>query len=126
MRQLFAGIATEICQKPSRPSPAKTLTSSALKSLLPLTLLLLTVTISQTAEAEYRRSYKAKATFKVQNPCPATGRAKGSCPGYIIDHVIPLACGGPDTPANMQWQTKAAALEKDRWERKGCRSPGSQ
>ncbi|MDQ2662806.1 MAG: HNH endonuclease [Candidatus Eremiobacteraeota bacterium] len=41
-------------------------------------------------------------------------------PGYIVDHVVPLACGGADAPGNMQWQTKAAARAKDRWERKGC------
>lgn len=54
------------------------------------------------------------------HPCPATGRSKGSCPGYIIDHVQALACGGADHPSNMQWQTKADAKAKDKWERKGC------
>jgi len=32
-------------------------------------------------------------------------------PGYVIDHVIPLACGGEDAPSNMQWQTAAEARE---------------
>lgn len=41
--------------------------------------------------------------------------------GYVIDHITPLACGGSDAPSNMQWQTKAEAKAKDRWERKGCR-----
>jgi len=40
----------------------------------------------------------------------------GPCPGYIIDHVIALKRGGPDTPANMQWQTVEDAKAKDRWE----------
>ena len=44
----------------------------------------------------------------------------GHC-GYIIDHVIPLACGGPDVPSNMQWQTIAEGKAKDRWELKACR-----
>jgi hypothetical protein len=44
----------------------------------------------------------------------------GACPGYIKDHVVPRACGGPDAVANLQWQTKAAAKAKDKWERKGC------
>jgi len=35
--------------------------------------------------------------------------------GYVIDHVVPLALGGADTPANMQWQTIQAAKKKDRW-----------
>jgi hypothetical protein len=42
-------------------------------------------------------------------------------PGYIVDHVVPLACGGADALANMQWQTIAAAKAKDKWERKGCK-----
>jgi hypothetical protein len=54
--------------------------------------------------------------FKKQNPCPATGKTFGSCPGYVVDHIIPLKRGGPDSPSNMQWQTKEAAKEKDKWE----------
>ena len=34
-------------------------------------------------------------------------------PGYIVDHIIPLECGGADTPANMQWQTVAEVKAKD-------------
>jgi len=48
-----------------------------------------------------------------------TGYPKGR-PGYVVDHIIPLVCGGDDDPSNMQWQTKEAAKEKDGWERKGC------
>ena len=32
----------------------------------------------------------------------------------MIDHVIPLKRGGPDSPDNMQWQTREAAKAKDR------------
>jgi hypothetical protein len=42
-------------------------------------------------------------------------------PGYVVDHIIPLACGGRDDPSNMQWQTTAQARAKDRYERRGCR-----
>ena len=62
------------------------------------------------------RSPAAKAAFKHLHPCPATGLPHGRCPGYIIDHNIALKRGGPDTPANMQWQTVAEAKAKDRWE----------
>lgn len=37
-------------------------------------------------------------------------------PGYVVDHIIPLKRGGADAPSNMQWQTKASAREKDKWE----------
>src|SRR5262245_10518295 len=58
------------------------------------------------------RSRSARDAFERSHPCPATGRAYGSCPGYVVDHVIPLKRGGPDAPSNMQWQTKDAAKAK--------------
>ena len=83
-------------------------------------ILFLTVT-SFNASAEYHRSQKAKTIFKYSHPCPATGRTKGSCPDYIIDHIKPLACGGADEATNMQWQTKVEAKIKDKWERRNCK-----
>ncbi len=67
------------------------------------------------------RSASARAEFKRLHPCPATGLPRGACPGYVIDHIRPLCAGGPDTPANMQWQTVADAKRKDRDERRMCR-----
>ena len=61
-----------------------------------------------------KRSPSARADFM-----RATGYPRGR-PGYVIDHKVPLACGGADAPSNMQWQTKAEAKAKDAWERKGC------
>jgi hypothetical protein len=62
------------------------------------------------------RSEPARATFQRLNPCPATGKATGRCPGYVLDHIVPLKKGGLDKPWNMQWQTKAEAKAKDRIE----------
>ena len=67
-----------------------------------------------------RRSQSAKVEFKHQHPCPATGSRKGPCKGYVIDHIVPIACHGADAPSNMQWQTVADAKAKDKWECKGC------
>src|SRR6267143_450452 len=78
-----------------------------------------TLAISTAGASEYR-SYSVKHEFQRQHPCPSTGRPTGACPGYIKDHIVPLACGGPDAVSNMQWQTIAAAKAKDRWERKSC------
>lgn len=75
---------------------------------------------SAPADAGQKRSASAKAEFRQQQPCPATGNNKGPCHGYVIDHIKPLACGGADRPENMQWQTVAAGKAKDKWERKEC------
>ena len=66
------------------------------------------------------RSEEAKDSFKYSHPCPSNGNNHGSYPGYVIDHVTALACGGADAPANMQWQSVAEGKAKDKWERKGC------
>jgi hypothetical protein len=66
--------------------------------------------------ARRQRSAAAKAAFRRGHPCPATGQTGGACPGYVIDHVIALKRGGPDSPDNMQWQTVEAAKAKDRVE----------
>ena len=75
---------------------------------------------SATASHHTRRSVSAKTVFKHQHPCPATGLAKGHCPGYVIDHVVPLCAGGADDPSNMQWQTVADSKAKDLLERRQC------
>jgi len=77
--------------------------------------------VRKIAPPRIHRSATARTSFRRSHPCPATGRATGACPGYVIDHIRPLACGGPDAPANMQWQTTAEAKAKDKWERAGCR-----
>ena len=67
-----------------------------------------------------KRSSYQLTKFKKLHPCPATGLSTGRCPGYVIDHIKPLACCGADKPENMQWQTIAEAKAKDAWERKQC------
>lgn len=67
------------------------------------------------AKGRFVRSESAKHQFEVQ-----TGYPHGR-PGYVVDHIRPLACGGADAPSNMQWQTIAEAKAKDKTERIGCR-----
>lgn len=61
-----------------------------------------------------KRDPKARQAFLLR-----TGYSHGRR-GYVVDHIVPLECGGSDSPRNMQWQTKAAAKAKDRTEH-ACR-----
>jgi 5-methylcytosine-specific restriction endonuclease McrA len=72
--------------------------------------------VARDHHGKIKRSARAKDEFKHEQPCPSTGKSSGACPGYVIDHVNPLKRGGADAPSNMQWQTKEAAKEKDKWE----------
>lgn len=71
-------------------------------------------TAKRDSHGRIARSEEAKHQFEVKSGYPH-GR-----PGYVVDHIVPLACGGADAPSNMQWQTTAAAAAKDKVERKGC------
>lgn len=75
---------------------------------------------NQCAEAKVPRSKAAVSEFKRQNPCPANGQRKGKCPGYQVDHVVPLKCAGPDRPENMQWLTIAEHKAKTKQEIRLC------
>jgi hypothetical protein len=73
------------------------------------------------ASASEYRSRAVAREFQREHPCPSTGLTSGACPGYCKDHIVPLACGGADTVANMQWQTIGEeAKAKDKWERSAC------
>lgn len=60
--------------------------------------------------------------FRKDNPCPSTGRTTGACPGWVVDHGIPLCAGGADAPHNLFWQPRAASYVKDADERRLCRA----
>lgn len=81
-------------------------------------LLALCVVAPQLQAQPIRRSWKAKADFARLQACPSTGKNVPRCPGFAIDHKRPLACGGPDTPANMQWLAIPVWMDKSKWERK--------
>jgi len=66
------------------------------------------------ASSREHRSEAAKREFE-----KATGHPHG-WKGHVVDHIVPLACGGTDSPSNMQWQTTEEGKAKDKVERKGC------
>ena len=84
-------------------------------------MLLLLALIAWPALADTRHASTATA-FRKLHPCPATQKIQRTCPGYVIDHVIPLCAGGADAVANLQWQTRAESYRKDVQERAQCRA----
>lgn len=78
--------------------------------------------IPRDGEGKIIRSASVIRQFKATHPCPATGQIQKSCPGYIIDHILPLCAYGPDAIENLQWQTKAESKKKDILENRQCRA----
>lgn len=79
-------------------------------------------TPARNADGSIKRSTAVLNAFKRIHPCPATGLTTGACPGWAIDHPLPIACGGCDAVSNMQWlpdRIKSCSDPwcKDRWER---------
>jgi len=68
------------------------------------------MTCPRDAHGRILRNPAARAQFLRQ-----TGYPHGR-PGYVVDHIVPLECGGADYPSNMQWQTVAEAKAKDKTE----------
>lgn len=77
--------------------------------------------IKRDATGRIERSSAVLRAFRDRYPCPSTGQRRGACPGWNIDHVIPLRQGGCDAVPNLQWlpveiKRCAGAVCKDRWE----------
>ncbi len=96
-----AGTASSSHSKASTTSHPKSSTSSS---------------APRDANGHIKRSSSARSAFEHSHPCPSTGKTSGACPGYVVDHVVPLKRGGADAPGNMQWQTVEAAKQKDKTE----------
>lgn len=78
---------------------------------------------SATSRSAELRSSSTRAAFVKANPCPTTGASRGACPGWQVDHIVPLKCGGADHADNMQWLTVEAHKAKTGAEAKSCTKP---
>jgi hypothetical protein len=65
------------------------------RTVLLIPVLLVCVALPVSASAREHRSASVKHEFQLTHPCPSTGLTSGACPGYVKDHIVPLACGGP-------------------------------
>jgi hypothetical protein len=64
----------------------------------------------------YQAEPRSEARISKDPPMPVHGKDQRGCPGYVVDHVVPLKRGGADAPSNMQWLDKAGAEAKDKIE----------
>jgi hypothetical protein len=74
------------------------------------------------ADGSIRRRSDVLTAYRKAHPCPVTGVSSGACPGWSINHIIPLASGGCDAVVNLMWlpnPVKSCAADYciDRWER---------
>ena len=70
-----------------------------------------------------KRSSTVTSAYKRLHPCPSTGLTYGACPGWSLNHSIPLSCGGCDAVYNLTWmpnviKTCSQPWCVDRYERK--------
>ena len=77
---------------------------------------------ARTSAGLIKRNRAVLRQFAKVFPCPATLKPVPSCPGWEIDHTIPLASGGCDAIHNLTWlpdkiKTCPGYLCKDSWER---------
>lgn len=61
--------------------------------------------------------------FRKLYPCDATGKTTGACPGWAINHTLPISQGGCDSVSNLDWmptaiKSCAGKYCRDRWERR--------
>lgn len=91
------------------------------RALWALMFLLATSIASGTGEAKSVRDPEVRRAFMKLHPCPSTGKTKGACPGWQVDHIIALVCGGRDSVDNLQWLSVEAHKAKTREDIKNCR-----
>ena len=72
---------------------------------------------------EIIRRAAVRDAFQRIHPCPSNGNREGPCPGWRMNHTVPLKCNGCDSVGNLSWvptilKAGPGSLPVDRWERK--------
>lgn len=71
-----------------------------------------------------KRDPAVRREFQRLVPCPSTGKTRGRCDGFQVDHRIPLCFYGVDHPWNMQWLSVRDHREKTKLDVKVCKWDG--
>lgn len=120
------------CLRPIAPSgkalrlPGRDNLRINLRSLVRLAGVVLLLAAACNVEARIPRDRAEVRAFRSEHVCPATGQHRGGCPGFHVDHIIPLCAGGPDKRANMQWISKEDHRFKTYVDVRECRKARAQ
>lgn len=96
-----------------------------MKIILFVLMMCYSIVANSATSATNNTATRSKSTvykFRSTHPCPANGSLHSACPGYVVDHIVALECGGLDQISNMQWQTLADSKAKNKLEHL-CRKP---
>jgi hypothetical protein len=79
--------------------------------------------VPREANGDIKRDPKVTREFRKLYACPSTGKFTGACPGWAMDHPLPIDCGFADAVWNLQWlpdEIKSAKgpFSKDHFERR--------
>ena len=85
---------------------------------------LLALLLCGSVEAKSYRDPQVRAAFMLQHPCPSTGKTRGRCDGWQVDHRLPLCFYGVDELWNLQWLTVKEHREKTKLDVKVCKWDG--
>jgi len=72
-----------------------------------------------------QRNTAARRAFQREKPCPAIGQATGACPGYVVDHIVPLKRGGTDEPGICSGRRQRRRKRRTVWSRFRAKFQGS-
>ena len=75
------------------------------------------ITPIRNADGTIKRSTTVINAYKRIWPCPSTHLTTGSCPGWALNHAVPLSCGGKDEVSNLLWMRDDAKKIQDSYER---------
>lgn len=68
------------------------------------------------------RSRAEVRAYQRETICPSTGKFGAPCPGYQVDHIIPLCWGGADDRTQFQYLTIAEHRLKTKADIALCRA----
>jgi len=81
---------------PVNAHPGKAVTAFNMKNLGAVLVMLAAATMAFPSYATTQRDPAVRKDFQRTHPCPSNHETSGPCPGWVVDHIVPLCAGGAD------------------------------